>query len=112
MERRLASWKRLYLSKGGRPTLIKSTISNLPIYFLSLFPLSTKVANCLEKLQRDFLWSGMGDEFKFHLVNWLVVCIPIFGGELGIRNLMKFSQAHLGTWVYRNKKGGPYGRQL
>jgi len=26
IERRLASWKRLYLSKGGRVTLIKSTL--------------------------------------------------------------------------------------
>ena len=36
---RLARWKRLYLSKGGRVTLIKSTLSNLPTYFLSLFPI-------------------------------------------------------------------------
>jgi hypothetical protein len=35
----------LYLSKGGRLTLIKSTLSNLPTYYLSLFP-----------IQRDFLW--------------------------------------------------------
>jgi len=34
----LASWKRLYLSKGGRITLIESTLSSLPTYFLSLFP--------------------------------------------------------------------------
>ena len=34
MERRLAGWKRLYLSNGGRVTLIKSTLSNLPTYFL------------------------------------------------------------------------------
>jgi hypothetical protein len=27
MEKRLAYWKRLYLSKGGRMTLIKSTLS-------------------------------------------------------------------------------------
>ena len=27
LERRLAGWKRLYLSKGGRTTLIKSTLS-------------------------------------------------------------------------------------
>ena len=29
MERRLASWKRLYLSKGGKVTLLKSTLSTL-----------------------------------------------------------------------------------
>ena len=35
--RRLAIWKRRYISKGGRVTLIRSTLSNLPIYFMSLF---------------------------------------------------------------------------
>ena len=63
MERRLVGWKRLYLAKGGKVTLIKSTLSNLPTYFLSLFPIPVGVARRLEKLQRDFLWSGLGEEF-------------------------------------------------
>ena len=54
-ERKLADWKKLYLSKGGRLTLLKSTLSNLPTYFLSLFTSPTHVANKIEKLQRDFL---------------------------------------------------------
>ncbi len=45
MEKRLASWKWLYLSKGGKLTLLKSTLSNLPTYFLSLFPLTAGVAH-------------------------------------------------------------------
>jgi hypothetical protein len=45
MKCRLVGWKRLYLSKGGRLTLIKSTLSNLPTYYLSIFPISVSVAN-------------------------------------------------------------------
>ena len=45
IERRLTGWKCLYLSRGGRVTLIKSTLSNLPTYFLSLFSIPASVAN-------------------------------------------------------------------
>jgi len=51
MECHLVGWKMMYLSKGGKGTLIKSTLSNMPTYFMSLFPLPIGVANCLEKLQ-------------------------------------------------------------
>lgn len=68
MERRLAAWKMLYLSKGGRVTLIKSILSNLLTYFLSLSPILARVANRIEKLQRDLLWGGIGDEFKYHFL--------------------------------------------
>jgi hypothetical protein len=54
MENRLAGWKKLYLSKGGRLTLIKSTLSNLPTYFLSLFPIPVGVAHRLEKNLEGF----------------------------------------------------------
>ena len=53
----------IYLSKGGRVTLAKSTLSNLLTYFFSLFPIPVR-------LQQSFLWSGLGDESKFHLVKW------------------------------------------
>jgi hypothetical protein len=65
MSRRLAPWKRLYLSKGGRVTLIKSTLSNMSTYMLSLFPIPVDVVKRIEKIQRDFLWGGMNDDFKY-----------------------------------------------
>ena len=53
--RRLAIWKRQYISKGGRITLIRSTLASLPVYFLLLFRMPKSVCLRLEKIQRDFL---------------------------------------------------------
>jgi hypothetical protein len=77
LEHQMVGWMKLYLLKGGRLTLIKSTLSNLPTYFLSLFPVPISVARIIEKVQRDFLWGGMGGEQKLHLVNWNKVCHPV-----------------------------------
>jgi len=43
----------------------------------------------------------MGDETKFHLVNWHGVCSPIKAGGLGVRNIIKLNQALLGKWMRR-----------
>ena len=67
-EKKLSGWKSMYLSKGGRLTLIKSVLSSIPTYFLSLFPLPSSVAFKLEAIQRNFLWGSFGSDFKFHLV--------------------------------------------
>ena len=60
MEKKLLGWKRVYLSKGGRLTLLKSILSSLPPYFLSLFTISIVVAARLERIQRNFY----GDHLK------------------------------------------------
>uniref|UniRef100_A0A2N9FJK0 Reverse transcriptase zinc-binding domain-containing protein n=1 Tax=Fagus sylvatica TaxID=28930 RepID=A0A2N9FJK0_FAGSY len=55
--------------QGGRDYIYPRE-ARLPTYFLSLFPIPAGVAQQLENLQRDFLWSGMGEEkFKYHLVS-------------------------------------------
>jgi hypothetical protein len=91
MERKLSGWQRMYLSKGSRVTLIKSTLSSLPTYFLSLFPLPVSVAMCIEKIQRDFLWGDIGEERKSHLVKWSQICQPLKWGGLGFRNFCVFN---------------------
>jgi hypothetical protein len=83
-ERRLVGWKLGCLSKGGRLTLIKSTLSNLPTYLLSISPIPSSVANRLEKLQRNFLWGGTNEATKFHLVKWSLVCSIVKDGGLGL----------------------------
>ncbi|RVW31161.1 putative ribonuclease H protein [Vitis vinifera] len=95
MRRRLALWKRQYISKGGRITLIKSTLASMPIYQLSLFRMPKIVARRLEKLQRDFLWGGGSLERKVHLIKWEVVCAQKEKGGLGIRKIVLLNKALL-----------------
>ena len=66
--KKLLLWKRQYLSKGGRLTLLRSTLANLPIYFMSLFTIPRIVRLRLEKIQRDFLWERGALDNKMHLV--------------------------------------------
>lgn len=55
------------------------------------------MANIVEKLQQGFLWGGMGEEQKLHLVKMPVICNPISLGSLGIKNLVVFDQAYWGS---------------
>ena len=64
VRRRLALWKRQYISKGGRITLIKSTLASMLIYQMSLFWMPKIVARRLEKVQRDFLERGGGETWR------------------------------------------------
>jgi hypothetical protein len=100
MEHHLAGWKRMSLSKGGRVTLIKSALSKLPTYFLSLFSIPAGIAQRIEKIQRDLMWGGLGEEFKYQLVSWDRVCEPLRCGGLGVKNLILFNQTLLGKWLW------------
>ena len=103
--KRLALWKRQYISKGGRLTLLRSVLSNMPTYLSSLFRIPKKVKFRLEKIQRDFLWGGGSSERKIHLINWDSVCQSKEKGGLGIRNLSNFNRALLGKWCWRFTTG-------
>jgi hypothetical protein len=43
---------------------------------------------------------GLGEEFKYHLVSWSIVCSTISERGLGIHNLRLSNQALLGKWLW------------
>ena len=69
MEKKLSGWKRFYLSKGGRLTLVKITLSSLPMYYLSLFVIPIAVANRLEVFREIFY--GALQRSVFNILWWL-----------------------------------------
>ena len=99
--KRLANWKMQYISKGGRATLIRSTLSSLPIYYLSLFRMPQKVCARLERIQRQFLWGGTDNVKKISLVKWATVCTDKRKGGIGIKSYSKMNKALLSKWSWR-----------
>lgn len=100
--RRLAMWKRSQISKGGRLYLLKSTLSYMPTYLVSLFSIPKSVASWLEKMQR----SSCGEEVQLKRK-----CTRLHGtsvvrrrkkeeGGLEIRKLNVFNQA-LAKWSWK-----------
>ena len=62
MRKRLALWKRQFISKGGRITLIRSTLVSMPIYLMSLLRMPRVVRLRFEKIQR--ISFGMGVRWR------------------------------------------------
>lgn len=63
--------------------LIKNALSNLPVYFMSLYRVLSTVLHKLEKIRADFLWHSEKGHKKYHLVNWVQSCHPLEQGSLG-----------------------------
>ena len=76
--------------------LLKSTLLSLLTYFLSLFTIPKSVAARLENIQVNFLWGSSKGNFKYPLVAWEKVCLPVEMGGLGIRSVVSFNQDLLG----------------
>ena len=100
VEKKLSGRKRLYLSKGGRLTLLKSTLSSLPTYYLSLFTIPQHIADRLERIQWNFLWGNSNEVFRYPLVAWDKVVWPMEIEGLGIWKIGLFNQALLGKWLW------------
>ena len=100
--KRMASWKMEYISKSGKITLIRSTLSSLPIYHLSLFRMPQKICSSLERIQRQFLW-GEGEALRRSLIS---LNGPQFAqrrkkGGLGLRKFSRLNKALLRKWSWR-----------
>nr|XP_016433471.1 PREDICTED: uncharacterized protein LOC107759971 [Nicotiana tabacum] len=101
VEKRLARWQKRYLSKGDKEVLIKSTLSSMSTYYLSMLQAPVSIIEKLERFQRNFLWDAADGTRKFYLVNWQTITSPKRWGGLGVKDLRVFNRALLGKWLWR-----------
>eukprot|EP00253_Pinus_taeda_P028787 PITA_28787 len=92
--KKIAAWGGVWLSSGGKLTLIRSVLSALPTFQASLPLAPRQIADQISCLIRNFLWSGgKGNSNRFHLVNWELVKRPIKEGGLQIRDPLQANLA-------------------
>ncbi|KAL4032276.1 hypothetical protein IC575_005346 [Cucumis melo] len=101
IQKKLNNWKYAQISKGGRLTLIKSTLSSLPIYQLSVFQAPSMTCKNIEKSWRKFLWKGNNGSVGSHLINWTKVSKSKEEGGLGTSRLHVTNKALLTKWLWR-----------
>lgn len=80
---------------------MRSVLSSLPVYLLTVVKAPKNFLKELDKLRRRFLWAGdkelMGGKCK---VAWIKVCMPTVNDGLGIIELEKFSRALRLRWLW------------
>lgn len=104
-KKKLTSWKRRFLSFAGRLTLIKSVLSSLPVYFLSIFKIPIGVARTIDRIRSIFLWGGYEIRRKIHLIIWKEMCKSKVQGGLGVKSLSDVNVCLMLKWWWR------YGRE-
>ena len=89
------------MSKDGKLTLIRGTLASVPAYSMSIHTIPISVAKRLEKLQSDFLWGGVGEEFKYHLCGLGHNLQPSLRRGFEVTRLGIFNKTLLGKRLWR-----------
>ena len=81
--------------------LLRSVLSAIPIFHLSVFLMPVGVRRRIESLMKRFFWkgSGQGQNQGMVMVAWDKVCMPTRAGALGVLDLQAMNTALLTKWV-------------
>nr|GEV11062.1 RNA-directed DNA polymerase, eukaryota, reverse transcriptase zinc-binding domain protein [Tanacetum cinerariifolium] len=98
---RLSKWKLKLLSIGGRFSLLKSVLTSIPLYHMSIFKVLIGVLNNLESIRRNFFYGVDGSDRKLAWIGWNMVLTSKKNGGLGVSSFFAHNHALLFKWVWR-----------
>nr|GEX67515.1 putative reverse transcriptase domain-containing protein [Tanacetum cinerariifolium] len=98
---KLAQWKARLLSVGGRLSLIKSVLGNLPTYYMSLYMMPMAIQKKLEMMHNKFFIGGEDGEKKITWVKWEKCLASKKLGGLGIDSIYALNLGLIFKWIWR-----------
>lgn len=92
IQSKINGWKTSSLSQAGRETLIKSVVTAVPTFPMSLFLLPVNLCDAINSEIANFWW-GTNDENKkkIHWKAWSSLCKSKKSGGMGFRDLQSFN---------------------
>ena len=101
MIKRVAGWKGKLLSSAGKLTLLKSCLSSIPIYLLSVIKFPKWAVESINSQIANFLWHDSDGKYKYHLSNWQSLTLKKEHGGWGIPNIGNMNLCLLASWINR-----------
>lgn len=100
------------MSVGGWITLIKASLSKLPLHRMSLFPIPKGIIEIICKIQWQFFLCGDYERKSLPFVSWNLMELPKNLGGLGVGNLLHHNISLLSHGGRDSKWNLPYGARL
>nr|GEZ29006.1 hypothetical protein [Tanacetum cinerariifolium] len=86
---------------GGRLTLIKSVLTSIPLYYMSIFKVSPGVLKLLESIRRNFFNRVDGSKRKMAWISWNKVLLSKKYSGLRVFSIYALNRAFLFKWGWR-----------
>lgn len=93
LEKRLTCWSYRYISRAGRPILIKSVLEATPVFWMALAWIPRHTLARLQQICNRYLWADSQDKKMFAWIGWQKIAIPKKWGGWGLKQLPLFAQA-------------------
>ncbi|GJY57737.1 hypothetical protein Tco_0457629 [Tanacetum coccineum] len=98
---RLSKWKLKTLSIGGRLTLLKSVLTAIPIYHMSLYKVPVGILNDMESIRRDFFNGIEKSKKKMVWISWETILASKKNRGLGVSSFFSTNRSFLFKWIWR-----------
>jgi len=101
---KLSTWKGKFFYMARKICMIKSILSSLSLYYMSVFPMSKGITKVISSINRYFLWKGTSNSHGIYKVAWHKVIKNKFFGGLELGSLHNKNLALLFKWLWNLDK--------
>ena len=78
--------------------LLNSVLNSMPIFYFSFLKMPVHVWKRVVRIQREFLWGGVGGGKKINWIRWKSVCEAKRNGGAGVKDIRVMNISLLAKW--------------